>query len=792
MANLSQDDRITIKKYPLNNSLDHLQDLLQDTERFYTTHLISDDGALDGLDEACQKTVSRLLSALQGTDAALVLQSRISSGNVASEMARLFERVQKGDFSYTYYRLLVKLVIQKAPDFDIWNAVLSLIATSSQATPPPRPIASLQQTPWLRNTSSFVNSTEYRKHVDTILKEELGDLHADIPGFLEAYFGNISGLDSITRVVLDKCKEGDHPLYNEEKGWRDWPEQAVEKEVLKWLADVIRELVHFVETHDSAQKIDRRPLAQPTRPLEGSIATRKLDIGFVNDPSATEDSRCHWSEILVPGELKNDPKYDSLSRAWLDLGRYAREVLAAQDSRRFVLGFTLCGPFLRLWEFDRLGGIASESFDINTDGLQFISIILGFLLMSPEQLGFDPTIITIGGQRYIEVEKDGEKERLVIDGVIGRARCIAGRATTCWKVHHKDDPQTLLVVKDSWQYPERDEEGELLREATESGVTNVARYYHHGTIRINNKNDDVLSIRRDLSIPTLKSRQGSVKPTTSWNRSRRGRKNQDSASGQKRSSDCVDTLLPPPPSKRTQSSSPTKSPANSTPLNRVHRRVIVRDYGKPIYESSSRVALLAGLEGCIKGYDSLYQNTGMIQCDISPRNLLVNEDDDNPSWPAFLIDLDLAIRVERDGFSGARGKTGTRAFMAIGVLYGEKHSFMHDLESFFWVLFWICIHYDGPGKGRIVENFEEWNYVNTEKLANEKKGVIADEGDFLKIAEENFTPYYQPLGSWVNRLRRVVFPDGRRWKKLNPHLSSEMMDVLRRAQSDSNVIDRGS
>ncbi|KAK0737995.1 hypothetical protein B0T18DRAFT_296162, partial [Schizothecium vesticola] len=47
---------------------------------------------------------------------------------------------------------------------------------------------------------------------------------------------------------------------------------------------------------------------------------------------------------------------------------------------------------------------------------------------------------------------------------------------------------------------------------------------------------------------------------------------------------------------------------------------------------------------------------------------------------------------------GAKGKTGTITFMAIGALLGEQHSFMHDLESFFWVLFWICIHRNGPGK----------------------------------------------------------------------------------------------
>ena len=82
--------------------------------------------------------------------------------------------------------------------------------------------------------------------------------------------------------------------------------------------------------------------------------------------------------------------------------------------------------------------------------------------MSEEQLGFDPTIVTTEGKRYIEINKNDGKERLVIDKVIGRSRCIAGRATTGWKVHREDEPHIPLVVKDSWQYPERGEEGELL------------------------------------------------------------------------------------------------------------------------------------------------------------------------------------------------------------------------------------------------------------------------------------------------------------------------------------------
>ncbi|KAH8656384.1 hypothetical protein BGZ61DRAFT_466725 [Ilyonectria robusta] len=55
--------------------------------------------------------------------------------------------------------------------------------------------------------------------------------------------------------------------------------------------------------------------------------------------------------------------------------------------------------------------------------------------------------------------------------------------------------------------------------------------------------------------------------------------------------------------------------------------------------------------------------------------------------------------------------------MAIGALLGEQHSFMHDPGSFFWVLFWICIHYNGPDQGRVVPRVENWNYVDMEELA---------------------------------------------------------------------------
>jgi len=70
----------------------------------------------------------------------------------------------------------------------------------------------MQQTPWLRNTSSFANSSEYRKHIDDVLREELGHMYFGIPGFFEAIFGGVTSLAAAAKAVLQKCKEGDKPM----------------------------------------------------------------------------------------------------------------------------------------------------------------------------------------------------------------------------------------------------------------------------------------------------------------------------------------------------------------------------------------------------------------------------------------------------------------------------------------------------------------------------------------------------------------------------------------------------
>ncbi|KAE8371981.1 hypothetical protein BDV26DRAFT_286337 [Aspergillus bertholletiae] len=599
--------------------------------------------------------------------------------------------VDSSEFEVLRLFALLNAVLDRESDVIIWDNAYATIAQSTPSSPKLTPYPF--QTPHSLNTSSFVNSYEKRKYVDAVLEKELGSIYIGIPNFGDVFFC-IEGLKEAAATVFQRCQEGDSPLFTAYCGWQTWPESAKEREVL----------------------------AQPNRPLEGSTVGSKLDIGIIT--SSTDRQTYDWSQVLVLGELKSNPKDNMASNTWRDLGRYAREVFRPQSPRRFSLGFTLCGSITRLWEFDRLGAIASLPFDINRDALRFISVMLGFFTMNNSQIGYDPTFLTsLDGKYFIEVIRNGQTERLVVDEIMKRAPCIAGRATTCWKAHNSIGE--VFVVKDSWQYPERELEGSLLREATNKGVINVARYYHDEIVQVNsNKADDVRSnVRGGIDITqatSYKSIQsgsslgtGGTADTTRIGRSR-------SQSSRKRSSSRLD--MPLPPSKRACSGSPTKHQGGSQ--TREHRRVIVRDYGIPIYKN-------------------------------------------------------LPSGNRREVSSGAKGKTGTRAFMAIGLLFGEKNSFTHDLESFFWVIFWICIH---GRSGEVNPKFERWNYLDTEELAYQKLGIIPDETVFEHTVQDSFLDYYKPLIPCILDLRKAVSPGGKFRRKEDKELYSQIRQIIENAQ----------
>lgn len=618
MANLSQNDRFIIAQNPLSDSLDPLRESLQKIEQIHAGFFSNEIS-----DQDPRIVISQLLHVLLGNNAALGLHPDTNNVNIGSDLWMLFNQVRGGDFKYEHYRVLSRLVIEQAPDVNIWSAVIDVIARTrpakSMTTPPPSgPTlpSTLQQTPHSFNSGFFIDTSEQRTQMDDTLKAELlPSLQLDIPDFVHTVFGRLPQLHELAEKVFQRCQDGDVPLFTKDKGWAKWPPSAREHLVLDWLQDITTCFTAW--TTDCRYVTARRQLYRsPASYLEGSPVKRKMDVGIAarhgqskGDEDAAgktsnEPISC-WTEILVVGELKSNPTEDGQAPVWLDLATYAREVFRTQD-RRFVLGFTLCGSIMRLWQFDRLGSSASLSFDINKDGFIFTRVMLGYYLMNDEHLGIDSTIQQLDGKRYVNITREGKAERLVLTNLIMKQAAIVGRATTCWVAYRDGDKlKEPLIVKDSWQYEERPVEGELLKEATQKGVRNVARYYHHETVQIDGKDDDIFeNVRKGLmkscgrnlfrqklfiepELPSLESsRKGVAGPVQSQNLSR----------------------------KRLRSSTPTALPATKKPRssfgsrdsrtlthNRIHRRVITRDAGRNIQAATSLLAVINGLIGAIKG-----------------------------------------------------------------------------------------------------------------------------------------------------------------------------------------------
>lgn len=54
--------------------------------------------------------------------------------------------------------------------------------------------------------------------MNNILKEELGTIYINIPGFYAIFFKNVANLETTSKVVFKKCRESSNLLYYKESG----------------------------------------------------------------------------------------------------------------------------------------------------------------------------------------------------------------------------------------------------------------------------------------------------------------------------------------------------------------------------------------------------------------------------------------------------------------------------------------------------------------------------------------------------------------------------------------------
>ncbi|KJZ68222.1 hypothetical protein HIM_12387 [Hirsutella minnesotensis 3608] len=771
METLSKLDRDVIARHPLGSSLSHLRKSLQDAEHSYAPISSPHGDATDDSDEGRKKAISRLLSALMGTEVALDLRFKASGSNVVSELAVLVRRVQNGDFTYSYYRPLTKLIIHNASDSEIWSAVLDLISTLTRVTPPASVPATFDSTPITHSSASQQGAEQTRELVERKVFEEIRFCtYRDVEGFFEKYFDR----KEWTRRALDiyEATKDQHV----DGAWSDFPDPPVQAGVLDW----------WFRFQDDFLSEERRRYYSTTNPkdLVGAEAQRQIDL-FVKRKNGQPDAAHDWRDVEVIGELKasNNNKKATL----LQIGRYVRDVFSCQPTRRYVHAFTICGREMEVWVFDRSGCYSPGTFNIHENPERFVQVIAGYTMMSDEELGLDTFTEQDdhGPSIHIEQDEASGKKRLRLESqAFTLQRAIVCRGTSCYLTKPLESEDWSYVAKFSWTSDRRKPEADLLRLARQRGVEGIATLIGHRRITSINELRSGLIFTKPYSFRGLSSVASSFSQSFSQTRRPSALSRSFSelhgfsiADKPLRKRKSVDVGRK--PSKRSRSNSQMSSQghnevtydvaeAQGTSLlaldngpydNRVFRCLVISPAGQAIHKYEAKSELLGALCDAIKAHRSLYLRGNILHRDISENNIIIT-DRKTTGHMGMLIDLDLAKELA-SGRSGARCRTGTMEFMAIEVLQGIDHTYRHDLESFFYVLLWLCgrrgWEFVNRPKGQPTDSmFTDWYTGSFRNIAKAKRGNM-DANGFEDVLEE-FPEEFECIKPLCRELRSILFP----------------------------------
>ncbi|KAI9770965.1 MAG: hypothetical protein M1840_002669 [Geoglossum simile] len=724
-----------------------------------------------------------LIIAVQSLPAARILRSRNGHGSLLQDLSSLVSQIDSNDFNVKSVVALLEQVIGGALDSDIWNAVFALV-TKPRATPPTVFNKSILSTPLKSTSSSQQGGEQFHDDIDPrILEEVNGCVYHDTKGFYEKYFEGKSWSSAAVQIVRDA-----KPQIIEGR-WTDYPNPPSQDALLDWLWRF--QSTFLLGGHSTYY-------SSPSLPLTGSGCRRKPDLFLAASGTTKNDGRYNWREVRVIGELKQSDIPGKRLKEFRDFCGHAREVFTSQPTRLFLHGFVIRGSMVELWVFDRSGPYSCEKFDLHKDPDHFIKVIIGYTMMSNEELGLNTYIKEDmhGGYIMFKAEGKAEEEKLRLEEEpIALQHTIVCRGTTCYRARRVGAKNWEFVVKFSWRSDKRQAEGELLRLAKERGVWGVAQLFGYQDL------DNIANLRQGLQFGKPRwfpsATGGSIRSRTKSKKSRSrsaglgigGVTLESSSSGHKRKRDSEAAGLR--RSKRSRSDSSRRrtdgasqvtaeqsdgaegtgvEEAKTTSLmhprgiddesfdNRIFCCLVVSPLGRAIHEFESVLEFLEACRDVIKGHKSLYREGKILHRDVSVNNVIIADAESGEGPRGMLIDLDLAKELG-SGPSGARHRTGTMEFMAIEVLKRKAHTYRHDLESFFYVFLWVIIRYGQNADRNLPETsrLRCWYSGTYQDIADMKRGHMSA---FEEITAE-FPPMFENVKGLAEELRDILFGTGR-------------------------------
>ncbi|KAF8971763.1 hypothetical protein BDZ97DRAFT_2025280 [Flammula alnicola] len=391
-----------------------------------------------------------------------------------------------------------------------------------------------------------------------------------------------------------------------------------------------------VNTHNKQFKhVDgREEYNLPQLTMSPNVAI--LGSGTNFKPEAVRAGIPNYDICASPVEVKTQKNFMK-GQNLTQISIYTRQLFIQQSNRKFVCCPIITEKYARLYIFDRSGVHVHQSspIHIHQEATDFVRLILGVSSPDDSIIGFDTSIYWLGDKRVLEtVDADKNPVTLTLEPErpIFYRRTIRGRGTCCWK--SKDDEGKVVLVKDAWRSRGRTAEWKLLEAI--KGLAGVGQM-----IAYEDNDDQHISTLRGITV-------------------------------------FLEGFC-----------------------DRTFSRLILEYYGPPIEDFENPQDLLFAYRDAIAGHQNLL-NIGILHRDVSINNILIGKPGSPPGNRGILIDLDMAVRINvAERSVQADFRTGTRAFQSPNVIQScgrtnMTQDYLDDLESFYYVLCWVCFGYSGP------------------------------------------------------------------------------------------------
>lgn len=585
-----------------------------------------------------------MIIALLGHRVAKILRIPGSKVKLHRDLALLYGRLGEQDIENEYLTSLLKAIVAKSSDVEIWKLVLQYVDSvkpvdpteSRRPTTPPPSLPSFQGSPRMSNSSSYDGFEETAALLEDPLTEEFKNCsYKDVEGFFEKYFEGKSWSKE-WEAVYDAIKSE----YVDGR-WSTIPSPLTERTFWDWLSNL-------QETHLKSS-ICTYCTTKSKKEMAKTSGEGQLDV-FTTKPEHVNEMPHSWANVLVVGEYTSS-KTES---KFLQMARYARNVFIDRPRRLFLLGFTLNDSEMALHMFDRSGALCSKSFDIHKEPQRLIQLLVGCGHLSDQELGFDTFVDRIGGRDFISMpmEKHGKRKRLEMEtDPIFLQRTAVGRGTSCYRTKDKK-----AVVKFSWPSVQKSlTEPNFSLQASERKVKGVVKLVgfqefsktsdlraglnFHKRRRLKGRDEDVKGRTAGSTSSSFASTSTNGKRKSFHEdspSSKRSRQNSQ-ASGLSRNIQATDldeeegkdsqTVWQRPDAQKpdVQKTNIRNSDQGAGFVDRVLSCLLLKPAGRPLSEFSTIPEFLRAQRDSIKGHRSLLLDGRILHRDISPNNIIITD-----------------------------------------------------------------------------------------------------------------------------------------------------------------------